>query len=285
MPSSRGSTKSSSVPGSGPRSVVQRKLSVFVAQICLLVLFIAGWQFLPTLRPLQRVSHLFDRFFVGSPTDVAVTIGRMIVGAKGTVTIWPYLWPTFGAAIAGTIIGMVTGGLAGLILSNSEFLSEVVRPFIVAANATPRIALIPIVVLLVGPEFSASIIISVLVVFFVAFFNAYEGGVTIPTHVVHNAKLLGADGWDIMRHIRFPYVAAWTMAALPLGVTFAVISVVTAEIFTGYPGMGRLLVDASVSAQSSMTFALTLLLATLGLTIVIIAEHVKKRILHWWGKG
>jgi hypothetical protein len=65
------------------------------------------------------------------------------------------------------------------------------------------------------------VIISVLVVFFVAFFNAYEGGTSVRQELVQNARLLGADQWHILKNIRLPFVMAWTLASLPLSVTFA----------------------------------------------------------------
>jgi NitT/TauT family transport system permease protein len=188
------------------------------------------------------------------------------------------------ASLLGTAIGMTLGGLAGLVLSNFNFLSSVLRPFLVAANATPRVALIPIIVILFGPTLASTIVVAVMVVFFVAFFSAYEGGQTVPDEVIQNASLLGANAWDILLHIRLPYVFAWTFSVLPLGITFAIISVVTAEILTGYPGMGRLLLDATVTAGSTLVFSVVTILALLGLTVVLGADWVKGSVLHWWAR-
>jgi NitT/TauT family transport system permease protein len=158
----------------------------------------------------------------------------------------------------------------------------VVQPFVVALNAVPRIALIPIIIILVGPSFGASVVISLIVVFFVAFFNAYEGGRNVTPQLLQNAKILGASRAQIMWQIRSPYVLAWTLAALPLATTFAVISVVTGEILTGYPGLGRLISVAEVTADSSLTFAVVVVMSVMGMVVVGIAQLVKVRVLHWW---
>ena len=65
---------------------------------------------------------------------------------------------------------------AGLFTSNYQALSEVLRPFILAFNAVPRIALIPIIVIIFGPTQTATTFTAITIVFFVVFFNAYEGG-------------------------------------------------------------------------------------------------------------
>jgi NitT/TauT family transport system permease protein len=260
------------------------RLEVFAAQLALLAAILCAWQFLPEIHALSSRSHFFDPFFISSPTDVATRLYDLATGSDGSFTMWQFIWPTLTASLLGSAIGMVLGGVAGLILSNWRFLSQVCHPFVVALNAVPRIALIPIVVVLVGPTYRSSLIMSVTVVFFVAFFAAYEGGRTVSPRLLENAKVLGGSRLQIMRYIRLPYVFAWTLASLPLGVTFSILTVVTTEILTGYPGMGHLIYTAQLLAQSSLTLAVVVVLSVLGLIIVGLAEIVKRRVLHWWGR-
>jgi NitT/TauT family transport system permease protein len=263
----------------------RRRAVVTVTQVALLFFILGSWEFIPQIGDIQKTSRFLDPFFISSPSRVANRLNDLFTGGHGSVLLWNYVRPTMSAALLGASLGMFLGAAAGLLLSNFQFLSQVLRPFVIAANATPRIALIPVIVLLVGPDFGAMIVVSVLVVFFVAFFNAYEGGTNISPDLINNAVLLGAGKWDVLRQIRLPYVLAWTMAALPLAITFGLLSVVTAEILTGFPGIGRLLMIATISSESSLTFAVVLVLAALGVTVVTGAEAVKRRILHWWGKG
>jgi NitT/TauT family transport system permease protein len=208
----------------------------------------------------------------------------LLTGQHGSVMVWPYAWATLSASLIGTIIGMALGATAGLLLSNFNFLGAVVRPFLVAANATPRIALIPIIILLFGISATSSAVVAILVVFFIAFFNALMGGRSIAPELIGNARLLGASEWGILREVRLPYVLAWTLAAMPIALTFSVISVVTGEILTGYPGMGRLLSTATNTVDSTLTFAVVFFLAAIGMVTVMISDFLQARILHWWGK-
>lgn len=254
-------------------------------QAGIVVTFLLAWQFLPQIPGIGKTFPLLDPFFISSPTRVASKLYDLMTGNRGIASIWPFVFTTLKAALAGTAIAIVTGALAGLLLSNDERLNQILRPFIVTINAIPRIALIPIVVIMFGLTATTSIVTAVLVVFFLVFFNAYAGGRTVPKQVLENSRILGARPMQIMLSVRLPYVLAWTFAALPNAVSFGLISVVTAEILTGYVGLGRLLIDAVNSASSDLTFAVVFVLGVVGLTLVLACELFKRRLLHWWGGG
>jgi NitT/TauT family transport system permease protein len=261
-----------------------RRWQVFGCQILFLSVILAGWQFVPQIKSLRKVSHVFDPYFVSAPRRIGESMFNLATGRHESVVIWGYIWQTMYAAVLGTVIGISLGAMCGLVLSNSAFASAVLRPFVVAANATPRVALIPIVVIVFGVSQMTSIMIAVLVVFFVAFFNAYEGGTSIPPHIIQNATLLGGSKWRVLRYVRLPYALAWTITGLPLAATFAIISVVTGEILTGYHGTGYLLSTADTTGDSSLTFAVVFYLAAVGLLVVIFAEALRRRIIHWWAR-
>ena len=101
--------------------------------------------------------------------------------------IWTPLKQSIVPAVLGTLISIIAGALAGLICSTWQMLNRVVRPFIVVANALPRITLIPIVVVIFGATSTTDVTIAFLVVFFLVFWNAYEGGISVPL------LLTGAD--------------------------------------------------------------------------------------------
>lgn len=254
-------------------------------QLLILVGFLAAWQYLPQIPSISKSVHFLDSYFISSPMKVAHEVVTLATGAGGTATIWPYATRTLIATFFGTLIGMGLGALLGLFLGSSAFWDGILRPYVVAVNAIPRIALIPIVAVIEGPTASASIVIAVLVVFFVAFFNAYEGARTVPPDQIRCAHLLGGSRSQIMLKIRLPYALAWTLAAFPLGVTFALLTVITGELLTGYPGLGRLISIATVSGDATLTFGTVVYVTIFGLVIVGGAELIKRRVLHWWGAG
>jgi NitT/TauT family transport system permease protein len=261
------------------------RAAVYVYRVLVLAGVLLLWQYLPSIKSVRHISQFLDPYFISSPTMVATELKEMMTGANGTVVIWSYIWPTVEASIFGTAIGMACGAACGLVLSNFPTLGQVFRPFLVALNAIPRVALIPIVVLLFGSTLKSNIVVASLVVFFIAFFNAFEGGRGVERVIIDNAALLGARSWATLRHIRLPYVLACTMSSLPLGLTFAIMTVVTTEILTGYPGLGRLISIAGQTGDSTLTFAVVIVLAIVGWLVVSIADLLTRRVLHWWNSG
>lgn len=258
---------------------------MLAAQAAIVAVALIAWEFLPKIAWLSERYRFLNKFFISSPAKTFDRVLDMGLGRDGSFLVWEYLWRTIFAAMIGVVIGVVLGAAAGVLLSNAPFLNRVVHPFIVAINATPRVAFIPVIVIMFGPSRGSSIAVSVLVVFFVVFFNAYEGGSTVAPHIVQNAKILGASDLTILWRVRLPYVLAWTMAAFPVAIAFSLVSVVTAEVLTGYAGLGRLITTATTNVDSSLTFAVVVYLAVIGAVIVGLAEWVKRRALHWWIAG
>lgn len=257
---------------------------VTVTQVVVLAVFLAAWEWLPQVQLPGKV-YLLDPFFISSPSRIFNKLVDLATGRNDTALIWTYVWPTMGAALGGLVSGLVIGTVAGVVIGSSAFLSAVFKPFLIAVNAIPRIALIPIIVLIFGPTLQGSIAISFMVAFFVVFFNAYEGTRSPSIALVQNARLLGARWHQIMFQIRAPYAVVWTLAALPVVATFALVSVVTGEILTGFPGLGRLISVASTTVDSTLTFSVVVVLSVLGLIVVGVSELLKRRLLHWWADG
>ncbi|TAK68037.1 MAG: ABC transporter permease subunit [Actinomycetota bacterium] len=273
------------ITGGRSREIRLARGPIIACQLAILIAFLLAWQYLPQIPALSSRFKFMDPFFISSPTQVAQKVVDLATGRNESILIWPYLWNTLQAALVGLVIGICLGALVGLLLSGSQFAARVMRPFIDALNATPRVAFIPIIVIIFGPTQLSSIVVSLLVVFFVSFFNAYEGGVTVAPQLVQNASILGASRAAVMRRVRLPFVLAWTMAAIPVALAFSLLSVVTAEILTGAPGIGRLITQATSTVDATLTFAIVIYLAVMGASLVAIADAIKRRAMHWWVAG
>lgn len=262
-----------------------RKLRIRLIQIAILVAFLGLWQWLPSVGFLRSHVTFLDPYFISSPSQTATTLLSLMQGTNGYTSVWPAAWSTAIATLVGTAVGTVLGAAVGLITSNYKALSDILRPFILAANAVPRIALIPIIVIMFGPTKTATITTAITVVFFLVFFNAYEGGRSVRPEILENARILGAKPLTTMWQVRRPYTVAWTIASLPNAVSFGLVAVVTAELLTGTNGMGRVLLDSVTTVQSSLTFAVVVILSVLGLALVALAELLRTHLLHWWADG
>src|SRR5262249_47322701 len=128
-------------------------------QIAIVAVGLTLWEFVPKIGFLARHVHVLDPFYISSPSQVWDSLKTLLVGKPGSgTTVWPYFETTLLSTVEGTVVGLILGALAGLIFSNSRKLSDICRPFIVLINSVPRIALIPISVVVFGPTSTASVV-------------------------------------------------------------------------------------------------------------------------------
>lgn len=251
-------------------------------RLLIIVFALLFWQYVPEIPGLRAHAPVFDPFFISSPQRIYHRLINLCTGRQGDFNVWPYLGQTLEGTILGVIIGTVTGALMGLVFSNNPKISRTLYPFVIILNATPRIALVPIFVIIAGPTLLSSVLTSILVVFFLVFYNAFSGGSSVAVEMLQNARLFGATSYEIMREVRLPYVLVWTIASLPNATSFGLVSVVTAEILTGTLGMGQLLETSVATVDSTLTFSVVVILTVVGVTLVTATDLVTKRVLHWW---
>lgn len=260
---------------------MNRRVMIALARLGLLAALLAAWQFLPRIPALRARWRFFDPVFISSPAEVARDVYRLATGTGGLPQVFPYLGHTLEATLIGAVVGLALGITGGLLASSYTTVSEIVWPFVVAANSVPRIALVPIVVLVVGPTTAGAAISAVLIVFFIGFFNALEGGRAVPQRLVENARLMGAGPLQQLRHLRLPHVLSWAFAAVPNAISLSLIAVVTTEILTGVPGMGSLIQQATTTLDAGLTFAIVVILAVVGLALILLAQLVRDRVIRW----
>jgi NitT/TauT family transport system permease protein len=266
------------------RRVRRQRLLVHSLQVLFLCATLAAWQWVPSIHALRKVSPAFDPFFISSPERLGKTLYYLAVGGvRGVPLIWKPFENSVVPAVIGTAIAVVVGALAGLICSNWVTLNRVVRPFVIVGNALPRITMIPIIVIIAGPTKTANILIGFLVVFFLVFWNAYEGGVSVSQETLENVRILGASRFQQLRRVRLPYVLVWTFASLPNAVGFGLTAIITSELFTGGSnGLGQVLLLAVQTANADLTFSVTIIIGITGLLLIGSASLLRKRVLHWW---
>jgi NitT/TauT family transport system permease protein len=252
------------------------------AQLAIVVLVLAAWQYLPSVAFVRSAVKFADPFYISSPSLIARELATLATGGDGVKPIWPNLYDTVISSFLGCVIGLAAGGIFGLLLSHYDFLAKLFKPFVAAGNALPRIALIPIILLIVGPTLRMSVVSATLVVFFLGFYNAFEGGRSVPPEVLDNARVLKASSVQIMLRIRVPYVLVWTFAAVPNAIAFSITAVVTSEILTGIGGLGDLILIASTTLDATTIFALVTILAVIGSLAYMGAERFTHKVLHWY---
>jgi NitT/TauT family transport system permease protein len=250
-------------------------------QVVIVGTFLAAWQWVPSIPGITKVSSFLDPFFISSPDGVARQVWDLVIG-HGVDPVWYQLGITVGAAIVGTAVGVIIGGVGGLLCGGNAELYEVVRPLVMALNAIPRITLVPVIVLVFGTSPSADAITAMMLVVFIVFYNAVEGARSVSPETMEFVRLLGATKTTSLLRVRGPYSAAWVFACLPNAISFGLVGAVTSELFTGSKGLGQLMITAVDTANAALTFAVVVILAIVGIILVQGVDFARRKSLSWW---
>lgn len=251
---------------------------VKACQIAVMAVFFGAWEIL-TRIPYFVDNTIYDPFFISQPSKIFLRVIEWM--APGGASIWPHLWETLSATFLGLLVGASSGFLVGLALAQSKFLASVFNPFIIALNSMPRVAFVPLITMIFGLGLASKVVTAWFVVFFLLFFNTYKGSLSVQRELIEFCSTLGGSPLRILWRVRIPYAAAWTFAALPNAVSFALVGVVLSE-FVGSPtGMGYVMIGALAALNATDMFAAITILSLTGLMLVYIVQAVERRILHW----
>src|SRR5438445_6070069 len=181
----------------------------------------------------------------------------------------------------GLSLALVLGIVLGLLMGRYRFAEYLLDPYVYALDATPRVALIPLLLLWFGLGTTSKIAIVFLSAVFPVLMNTFSGVRTVSAHLVDTGRAYGARERQIFTKIILPAALPFIMAGIRLAVGRALIGIITAEMFTAVTGMGALLVRYSSALATDKFFVPVILLALLGVLLSNIVEKLQKRLAPW----
>jgi NitT/TauT family transport system permease protein len=264
---------------------VSERARVTAWRLAILVVALGAWEGLThpaVTKAVSRAVYFVDPFFISRPSTIWSRFWQLNSGAV-RVPLWRLLLGTLESTLLGFAVGVGTGFVAGLVLGRNDRLSAVLQPYIVALNSLPRIALVPLVTMIFGFGLAAKVVLAWLIVFFIVFFNTFQGARGVDPDLIHSARFLGASERQVMRTVVVPSALAWTFASLTPSVSFALIGVVIGEFIGGESGGGiGYLIIASLGTLNAADMMVALVV--LGLTGIVLAlaiRRVEARLLRW----
>lgn len=261
-----------------------RRVRIVAWRLAILVALLASWQWLTGIKAVSRTPGLYwiDPFFVSRPSEIAA---RFVFLASGEVrlTIWAMALSTVQSTLWGFAVGVSTGFVAGLVLGRNEALARILDPFIIAFNSLPRIALVPLITMIFGFGLLAKIVLAWTIVFFIVFFNTFQGARSVDPDLIHSARFLGAGERQIMRTVIVPSALAWTFASLTPSISFALIGVVVGEFLGGESGggLGYLIIQSLGTLNAADMMVALLSLGAIGIVMALGIRQVEMRLLRW----
>jgi NitT/TauT family transport system permease protein len=252
-----------------------------VWQVGLLAVVFVVWHLLTTPGLLPTFVFENDRqaaFFFGEPLKIFDRIWQWFIGHAD---IYGHLWITLVETVLAFAIGTVLGLGFGLWLALSPLAGAIADPYIKALNSMPRVILAPIFAVWFGLGVASKVALGVTLVFFIVFFNVYQGVKEVSPTVLANARMLGMGERALMRHVYWPSALSWMFSSLHTAVGFAVVGAVVGEYLGSAAGLGYLIQQAEGIFDVAGVFAGMLILAAFVIVIDAGVSVVEKRLLVW----
>jgi NitT/TauT family transport system permease protein len=257
-----------------------RRSNLRLYQGLLLALFFAVWYVLTSpvlLPPIYFDDANNAAFFFGEPQKVLARIWNWFVSGE----IYEHLWVTLVETALAFIIGTVFGVAVGLWLALSPTSSAILDPYIKAANAMPRVILAPIFSVWFGLGIASKVALGVTLVFFIVFFNVYQGVREVSPLVLANARMLGATPRQLLRHVYLPSAMSWVFASLHNSVGLAFVGAVVGEYLGSARGVGYLILQAEGVFDINTVMAGILVLTAFALVLDWAVGLIEKRLMVW----
>jgi len=256
-----------------------------------------AWQ-LGSFVVLLVAWHLLSRndqtaFFLGEPVKVAGRIWSWFVplavppnalfpdGLEGRADIYIHLGITLVETVLAFGVGTLLGLAFGLWLALAPTASAILEPYITAANSMPRVILAPIFALWFGLGIWSKVALAVTLVFFIVFFNVYQGVKEVSPVVLANARMLGANRKQLLRTVYLPSATSWVFSSLHTSVGLAFVGAVVGEYLGSARGVGYLILQAEGTFDVNTVFAGIVVLTAFALALDGLVGRIEKHLMKW----
>jgi NitT/TauT family transport system permease protein len=252
-----------------------------VWQLLILALVVLAWYLLTSpglLPPLIFSDDSQAAFFFGEPLKVASRLLNWFVIERD---IYRHLGVTLTETLLAFVIGAGLGLVFGLWLALQPMASRLLEPYIKALNAMPRIILAPIFAVWFGLGIGSKVALGVTLVFFIVFFNVYQGVKEVSTVVLASARMLGASPRQLLRHVFLPSATSWVFSSLHTSVGLAFVGAVVGEYLGSSQGVGYLILQAEGTFDINTVMAGIVVLTGFALLLDAAVGRVERRLMKW----
>jgi len=220
-------------------------------------------------------ARLVDPLFVPAPTAVAAALGQVLGEAL------PALGRTVATACVAYALSVGLGVGLGLVIGARRFLGDVLSPFLLAAYGLPKILVLPWIVLILGTGATPAVVYGTLHGLFPVLLLVIGGVRDVDRSLLTTARAFGARPWQLYSRVILPAIVPAVLAAMRLGIVFALLGVLVVEMFAGVRGMGWELSAFANAFQAPELFASTLLVSAVAIAIGLVLDGLGERLARW----
>ena len=236
------------------------------------VVFVVGWKLVVVISGLPT--------FILPPPE---TVATRLVEAWADGLMAPHVLATMWEILLGLFVGGSSALAVGYLLARSSLAERIFSPYLVAAQATPLLALAPFLVLWLGTGLLPKVAICALIVFFPVTVATMVGIRSVDGRLLELGRSLRATRWQIARHLELPAALPQILGGFRVGATLAVIGAVVGEWAGADRGLGYLINFARGSLfDIPLMFAALVTLAAIGVSLYLVVILVERALVGSW---
>ena len=194
-------------------------------------------------------------------------------------------WKTFWVTMLGFGLSIAVGVLLGFLVGSSRMAYAALYPLLVAFNAVPKAAIVPILVVWFGIGLGPGVLTAFLISFFPITVNIATGLATLEPELEDVLRVLGAKRWDVLVKVGLPRSMPYFYASLKIAITLAFVGTVLAEMTAGDSGIGYLMQSAASQQRMSLAFAGLVTIGAMAMAMVELFSWIEKRTTGWAHRG
>ena len=265
------------------RARARRRWLVMFLRVALAVTIITVWEAGTRIgcHGPDTATCLIDPFYFGAPSGIWDQLVIWVRDGTAQGSLWQQIFVTLEETVLGFVIGVVLGIVFGVVLGRNALLADVAGPYLKAFNAMPRVVLGSIFIILLGFEIWSKVALAVVLVFFVVFFNAFQGVREVDRDLLANARILGASPGQEFRHVILPSALSWIIASLHTSLGFALVGAIVGEYLGARHGIGLMIATAQGIFNADGVYAAMLILAILAILAETLVTRLEGRLIRW----
>jgi ABC-type nitrate/sulfonate/bicarbonate transport system permease component len=181
----------------------------------------------------------------------------------------------------GLALATVGGVVLGILIGWYRTLRLVFSPFLSALYATPRIAMVPLIIIWFGIDMKSKVFIVFMSAFFPILVNTVSGVRALDADLLKAARAFCASDWQIFKTIALPGSVPFILTGIRQGVALGLIGVVVGEMFGGSEGVGFIVAYGGQTFQTDTVFVGVIIVATSGMLLTFLTERLERRFSRW----
>lgn len=246
------------------------RCKVIITQILLLISLVAVWE-------AAAIFRWIDPFITSQPSKII----KVLINLHREGELYHHIAITVAETVIGFVSGTILGTIVAIILWWSDFISEVLDPYLVVLNALPKIALGPILIVWIGNGAPAIIAMALLISLVVTILGVYSGFKQVDSDKIKLLKTFGATKWQILQKVILPASVPTIISALKINVGLSWVGVIVGEFLVSKAGLGYLIVYGGQVFKLDLVMASVIILSIAAAVMYKAILYVEQLFMKW----